>query len=305
MATLLGPTASGKTDLAIELAKHLNIALISVDSAMVYRGLDIGTAKPDLETRYDFPHALVDIREPEEDYSVRSFCDEADQAVRAAWRMGKIPLLVGGSMMYFRAFREGLADLPSADADIRASIHAKAEAEGVEGVYQELKRLDPKTAAQLDPVNLRRIERALEVFRLTGKSLVDLWQEKSVDGAEDRLGCQLVEFVVPEFPRAELHTRIEQRLQAMFDRGFVGEVSRLMERPQLSSTHLSMRTVGYREVWQHLADGHQGVTHELFEKVLISTRRLARKQHTWLRQWQDEHLIPATSVDCVIEVLSP
>ena len=168
VATLIGPTASGKTDLALEVAQHLNVALISVDSAMVYRELNIGTAKPDAATQQAYPHALVDIRDPEDAFSVQAFCELADQAVRDAFDAGKVPLLVGGSMMYFRAFREGLASLPGADPQTRREIRELAEHEGLEAVHAELARVDPDSARRITPNNLRRMERALEVFRSNG-----------------------------------------------------------------------------------------------------------------------------------------
>ena len=305
VGTLIGPTASGKTELAIELAKRVDVSLISVDSAMVYRGLDIGTAKPDQLTLTEHPHALIDVRDPEEGFSVMDFCEEADQAIHEAWEANQIPFLIGGSMMYFRAFREGLADLPSADESIRASIRKQAETEGVESVYQELLQLDPKTAQQIDPLNLRRIERSLEVFRLTGCSLVDLWQERAVKPATDRLQCELVEFIVPEIDRPELHRRIEERLRHMFESGFIKEVQALQRRENLTSSSLSMRSVGYREVWQHLENDSKGeVTQDLFQKILASTRQLARKQLTWIRQWSNLNLQPATTVSAMIEVLN-
>ena len=300
----MGPTASGKTALALALARHRDVALISVDSAMVYRGMDIGTAKPDSATLQAFPHALIDIREPEETFSVREFCALADEAVRTALGDGKMPLLVGGSMMYFRAFREGLADLPSADPAIRQEVQALAAAEGTEAVYAELRRLDPVAAERIDPRNVKRMERAIEVFRITGKSIDVLWREKAVKPATERLDAELVEFVMPPMPRATLHARIEQRLWEMFEAGFVEEVRKLRSRPDIRRDSLSMRTVGYREVWAHLDDHPEEIDETtMFDSVLFATRQLARKQLTWLRQWSRLNLIHATSIELMIDFL--
>ena len=304
IATLIGPTASGKTEIALALARRVDVALISVDSAMVYRHLDIGTAKPDKMTLETFPHALVDIKDPEESFSVQEFCESADDAVEQALQNDKLPVLVGGSMMYFRAFRDGLADLPSADPDIRADIRAFAEAEGLDAVHVELTRIDPDSASRISPRNLRRMERAIEVYRLTGKPIGELWKEQAVAAASTRLDGELVEFVMPNIPRRVLHERIESRLRGMFADGLIDEVRALRRRPKLSRDSLSMRTVGYREIWAHL-DEHDDRVNEsqLFERVLVTTRRLARKQLTWLRQWSKLNFIEASSIELMIESL--
>lgn len=304
IATLIGPTASGKTEFALALARRVEVALISVDSAMVYRELDIGTAKPSIETRQSFPHALVDIRDPEDSFSVQEFCALADEAVKEALADGKLPLLVGGSMMYFRAFRDGLANLPSADPKVRSEIRELAEQDGLDAVHAELARIDPESALRISPRNLRRMERAIEVFRLTGKPMGELWKERAVAPAAERLDGELVEFLMPDIPRQVLHDRIESRLRGMFADGLVDEVQALRCRPKLSRDSLSMRTVGYREIWAHL-DEHADCVDEtqVFEKVLFATRRLARKQLTWLRQWAKLNLIEASSVELIIEVL--
>lgn len=300
----MGPTATGKTDLALALAKHLDVALISVDSAMVYRGMDVGTAKPTKTIRDEIPHALIDVREPEESFSVQEFCALADQAVHQAFERRRLPILVGGSMMYFRAFREGLADLPGADARIRADIRALAEAEGVFAVFEELKRIDYESAMRISPSNLKRMERAIEVYRLTGKTIGALWKEKATPPAPMRLDCELMEFVVPEPPRPELHERIAQRLQGMFNAGFMEEMQTLRKRPGLTRNHLSMRTVGYREAWAHLDEADdQSDTAPLRERILVATRQLARKQLTWLRKWSSLRLNEAASVEVMIDSL--
>ena len=269
---------------------------------MVYRGLDIGTAKPSLETRARYPHALIDVRDPEDSFSVQEFCALADEAVRKALADDKIPLLVGGSMMYFRAFRDGLANLPSANPRIRAEIREFAKAEGLEAVHAELVRIDPDSALRISPRNLKRMERAIEVYRITGKPIGELWKEHAVAPAAERLDCELLEFVMPEIPRQVLHDRIESRLRSMFKDGLVDEVRALRQRPNLSRESLSMRTVGYREIWSHL-DEYQEHLNEtaMFEKVLFATRRLARKQLTWLRQWAKLNLIEASTTELMID----
>lgn len=271
---------------------------------MVYRGLDIGTAKPSIETRQAFPHALIDIRDPEDSFSVQEFCALADDAVRTSLAAGKLPLLVGGSMMYFRAFREGLANLPSANSRIRAEIRKLAEHEGLEAVHAELRRIDPDSALRISPRNLKRMERAIEVYRLTGKPIGELWKDQAVPPASERLDCELVEFVMPDMPRQVLHDRIESRLRSMFVEGLVEEVRSLRQRPNLYRESLSMRTVGYREIWAHLDEQAEHVDEgQIFEKVLAATRRLARKQLTWLRQWSTLKLIEATSTQLMIDRL--
>ena len=304
IATLIGPTASGKTEFALALARRLDVSLISVDSAMVYRELDIGTAKPSVEMRQSFPHALVDIRDPEDSFSVQEFCALADEAVNEAFEAGKLPLLVGGSMMYFRAFRDGLANLPSANPRIREEIRELAEHDGLDGVHAELARIDPDSALRISPSNLRRMERAIEVYRLTGKPIGELWKEHAVAPASERLDGELVEFLMPDIPRPVLHERIESRLRGMFADGLVDEVRALRRRPKLGRDSLSMRTVGYREIWKHLDEHADSVDEtQVFERVLFATRRLARKQLTWLRQWAKLNLIEASSLELIIEVL--
>lgn len=302
--TLLGPTASGKTELALQLAERMDVSLISVDSAMVYRGLDIGTAKPDKHTLNAYPHALIDVRDPEQSFSVQTFCEEADAAVAEALSVNRLPVLVGGSMMYFRAFREGLAQLPSADQDVRREIRQFAEQSGLEAVHKELKQVDPESAKVINPNNLKRMERALEIYRLTGIPMTTLWRERAVPKASTRLDCELIECVMPDVPRLELHERIEHRLRTMFAAGFINEVQTLRNRPKLTAQSLSMRSVGYREVWSYLENGGEDEPSDaLFHKVLVATRRLARKQLTWLRQWQFLNFTQVSSVAVMISRL--
>ena len=271
---------------------------------MVYRGLDIGTAKPGKSLLEQFPHALIDIREPEESFSVQAFCGEADAAVHSALADDRLPVLVGGSMMYFRAFREGLAELPTADEAIRKEIRALADKKGLDAVHNELRRVDPVGAREIDPRNLKRIERALEVYRLTGKPISELWKERAVPDATKRLNCELIEFSMPAMPRSDLHEKIESRLREMFNSGFIDEVRALRTRPNLTRDSLSMRTVGYREIWTHLDERDGEVEEEaLFQSVLVATRRLARRQLTWLRGWKHVDFTIADSVEVMIERL--
>lgn len=275
---LMGPTASGKTDVAIQLCKRFPFDVISVDSAMVYRGMNIGTAKPDAATLQRCPHRLTDIRDPEESYSAGDFVRDAAAEVESILAAGRIPLLVGGTMLYFRALTEGIARLPSADPDIRAEIDAEAERTGWPGMHSQLLAVDPQAAARIEPNDRQRIQRALEVLRATGRTLSD-WQKSSGNGGmRDIRYCRLA--LLPA-SRKVLHERIERRLNIIFDSGLVEEVKVLYERPELTPDHPSMRSVGYRQVWEFL-DGR--VTLQVArDKALYATRQLAKRQITWLR----------------------
>ena len=298
----MGPTASGKTELALQLADELDLAIVSVDSAMVYRGLDIGTAKPSAATLAKYPHALIDVRDPAESFSVQNFCTMADASVAQAFADGKTPLLVGGSMMYFRAFRNGLADLPDADPAIRAELRDLAARKGVEAVHAELAQLDPDAAREINPHNLKRMERAIELIRLSGKPLSELWRLRATPPADARHDCEVIEFSMAEIERKVLHRRIEMRLQGMFEAGFVDEVRGLQKRPGVSSASLSMRTIGYREIWALLEKGEAEAA--MFERVLAATRQLARKQLTWLRRWPSKQLNEEGSIELMIDAVN-
>ena len=284
---LMGPTAAGKTEAAIRIAEMLErrgVDLVSVDSAMVFRGMDIGTAKPEPDTLRRFPHALIDVRDPTETFSVADFLDAADPVVAGSLAVGRIPLLVGGTMLYFRAFKQGLAPMPPADPAVRADIMARAADLGWPALHGELAARDPVAATGMDPTNGRRIERALEVLTLTGRSITDFWDEAS-PGASERLGCELVEICLVPEARVTLHQRIASRLDAMLAAGFVDEVQALRRVPGLTASAQSMRAVGYRQVWQHL--GGEFEREELAERIAAATRQLARRQLTWLRGWED------------------
>ncbi len=279
---LAGPTATGKTDFAVRLREQLPLEIISVDSALVYRGMDIGTAKPDAETLNRAPHRLIDIRDPEENYSAGDFVRDAVVEMNDIRASGRIPLLVGGTMMYFRSLTEGIAELPEADPDVRASLDADAAAVGWPAMHQKLGQIDPAAAARINPNDSQRIQRALEVFEISGRPLSD-WQASGKRSEPDHSYLRIA--LVPG-SRSVLHERINARLQSMFEQGFVEEVEALRQRPGLSGQSSSMRAVGYRQIWSHLDGEYDRASAQ--EKALAATRQLAKRQLTWLRS--DEQL---------------
>ena len=250
---LMGPTASGKTDVAISLCKRFPFDIVSVDSALVYRGMDIGTAKPDAETLQHAPHRLIDIRDPEERYSAGDFVRDARREIDSIQAAGRVPLLVGGTMMYFRALIGGIAELPSADAEIRASIDADAEKAGWPAIHARLQKIDPAAAERIKPNDRQRIQRALEVFLVSGTPLSE-WQSRAKTTHDQDL-C-FVKIALQPATRQVLHERIEKRLNLMLNNNFLDEVKVLRERPGLTADHPSMRSVGYRQLWAHL-DGRE------------------------------------------------
>lgn len=273
----MGPTASGKTALAVELVQCLPFEIISVDSALVYRGLDIGTAKPDKATRQLAPHRLIDIIDPTDSYSAGRFRMDALREIAAIQAQGKIPLLVGGTMLYFRALEQGLAKLPSADPDIRAQLAAQLAVKGSEGLHARLAQVDAVAAARIHRHDTQRIQRALEVYALTGKPLTELCAISD----DEILPFRLMKLVVAPMNRQWLHQQIARRFQSMLEQGFIGEVECLRARGDLTLEHASMRTVGYRQVWQYL-DGNLDYA-AMVERGIIATRQLAKRQLTWLR----------------------
>ena len=284
---LIGPTASGKTKLAIELAEHFNFALISVDSAMVYRGMNIGTAKPPPDLLQKYPHAMVDIVDPEVSFTVSEFIEQADQAVRASFAENKIPLLVGGTMMYFKAFREGISPLPPRDPEFRTQLRERANRSGVPSLYEELQAIDPRACTKIHPNNYPRIERALEVFSLIGTPMTKFLEENAGAPATKRFGCEFYEFALVHQSREELHEQVKIRLESMLATGFVEEVLKLRQRPGLTANASAMRTVGYRQLWEHCEEHPEGsVSETTKERILAANRGLIRRQMTWLRNWE-------------------
>jgi tRNA dimethylallyltransferase len=289
----MGPTASGKTGVALELARRFPVEIVSVDSAQVYRHMDIGTAKPDLATRLRFPHHLVDIIEPNERYSAARFREDALARMRDICAQGRTPLLVGGTMLYFKALREGLSDLPEADADARLVIDGMAAQAGWPALHRELQRIDPPTAARLDPNDSQRIQRAMEVFYLTGRAMSELMAER---GPAD-LPYRLVPMALVPGDRSVLHERIAVRFDEMLELGLINEVRKLREEYVLKPDLPSMRCVGYRQVWQYL-EGETTLS-GLRDKGIAATRQLAKRQLTWLRS------MPETiTFDCLADDLA-
>ena len=275
---LAGPTASGKTDLAVALVEALPLEIISVDSALVYRGMDIGAAKPDAATLARAPHRLIDICEPHETYSAARFCADARRHIEQIHAAGKAPLLVGGTMLYFRALLDGLSELPSASPEIRRRLEAEAQEHGWAHLHDRLRRVDPEAAARIHPNDPQRLQRALEVWELTGAPISVLQKARS-GGIRSRYRTAGVA-LFPE-DRAALHRRIALRFDRMLAAGFVDEVRALRDSGRLDSSYPSMKSVGYRQVWQYLEG--QIDYREMRERGIIATRQLAKRQLTWLR----------------------
>jgi tRNA dimethylallyltransferase len=278
---LMGPTASGKTDLAIELHHRFPVDIISVDSALVYRGMDIGTAKPDAATLRQAPHALIDIRDPSESYSAAEFREDALAEMRRSSERGRVPLLTGGTMLYFRALSRGLAALPSADPEVRAGLEAEASEHGWQALHERLAARDPAAAQRIHPNDPQRIQRALEVIELTGRRISELQREQQ----DQRLGYRVLRLVACPQPRARLHARIEQRFHQMLEQGFLDEVESLRARGDLHRDLPSMRCVGYRQAWAYFEGEIDRA--EMVRRALVATRQLAKRQITWLRQETD------------------
>lgn len=287
---LMGPTASGKTAVAVQLAATLPCEIISVDSAMVYKDMDIGTAKPDAETLKRAPHHLINLIEPHESYSAARFRDDALTLMREITERGNIPLLVGGTMLYFKALVEGLNDLPEADSAIRLIIETMADEDGWPAVHEKLRQVDPVTATRLDPNDSQRIQRALEIYYLSGKSMTDLLKKpKYVYFPYTPIRIALL-----PTDRAVLHERIAQRFNAMLDAGLVDELRRLREDYALEPDTPAMRCVGYRQAWEHVIGKIS--LEELREQGVAATRQLAKRQLTWLRATED-----LTEFDCLAD----
>lgn len=299
---LMGPTASGKTDLAIQLRQKLPVEVISVDSALIYRGMDIGTAKPSKAELALAPHRLIDICDPAESYSAANFRTDALREMQEISAQGKIPLLVGGTMLYYKALLEGLSPLPSADEKVRSEIEAKAALIGWGGLHQELSKIDPISAQRINPNDSQRINRALEVFYLTGKTLTELTAQKG-----EALPYDILQFAIAPKQREVLHHRIEQRFHNMIELGFQQEVEKLYRRPDLNENLPSIRCVGYRQMWEYLRGDYDH--DEMVFRGICATRQLAKRQITWLRGWTSpiqwlDSLQPAQALEKVLTSVS-
>jgi len=299
---LMGPTASGKTDLAIQLRQQLPVEVISVDSALIYRGMDIGTAKPSKAELALAPHRLIDICDPAESYSAANFRTDALREMQEISAQGKIPLLVGGTMLYYKALLEGLSPLPSADEKVRSEIEAKAALIGWGGLHQELSKIDPISAQRINPNDSQRINRALEVFYLTGKTLTELTAQKG-----EALPYNILQFAIAPEQREVLHRRIEQRFHKMIELGFQQEVEKLYRRPDLNENLPSIRCVGYRQMWEYLRGDYDH--DEMVFRGICATRQLAKRQITWLRGWTSpiqwlDSLQPAQALEKVLASVS-
>ncbi|WP_355660257.1 tRNA (adenosine(37)-N6)-dimethylallyltransferase MiaA [Halomonas salifodinae] len=294
---LMGPTAAGKTDLAIALHERLDCELISVDSALIYRGMDIGTAKPSAAELARAPHRLVDIRDPAEAYSAAEFREDALAAMHEITAAGRVPLLVGGTMMYYKRLLEGVAEMPAADPALRAELEAEAERRGLVALHEELTRVDPQLAAELHPHNRQRLLRALEVYRLSGRPLSALWAEQR----RETLPWRTLSIGVAPAERAVLHERIGRRFEAMLAEGFLDEVAALQARGDLHLDLPSMRCVGYRQAWEYLEGRYDRDT--LIARGTAATRQLAKRQLTWLRGWPELHWVDSQQADALARVL--
>ena len=294
---LLGPTASGKTALALEVALRFPVEIISVDSAQVYRDMDLGTAKPSPAERAAVPHHLIDVIDPTESYSAARFRSDAACLMREIAGRGRVPLLAGGTMLYFKALREGLSNLPQADAAVRAAIEAQAKAQGWPALHAELARVDALTAARLKPTDAQRIQRALEVFRISGKPLSALQGARVPAPAQYRF----VPLALVPAERAALHRRIELRFDAMLAAGLVEELAALRRKYALAPDLPSMRCVGYRQAWEHVEGAYDRAT--LRERGIYATRQLAKRQLTWLRAMPEPKVFDCCAPGLAAQVL--
>lgn len=281
---LMGPTASGKTGLAVELVKRYPCEIISVDSALIYKGMDIGSAKPDAEMQKVAPHRLIDLIDPAESYSAAQFRKDALQAMAEITAAGKVPLLVGGTMMYFKFLRDGAAQLPISQPEVRERITQQAQELGWPAMHQKLAMIDPQSAARLEPNDSQRVGRALEVYEISGKTLTQHWAEQA-QGEPQELPYQVVNLAVAPKERSVLHQRIELRFRQMLEQGFLDELDKLYRRADLHIDLPSIRCVGYRQGWEYLQGKYS--YEEMVERGIIATRQLAKRQLTWLRSWPD------------------
>ncbi len=293
---ILGPTASGKTQLALNLAEHAAIEIISVDSAMVYRGLDIGTAKPELSLLKKIPHHLIDICDPSEVYSAGRFCEEVVVLIQAIQARQKIPILVGGTMLYFRALQAGLSDLPHADPLIRQKIEEEANELGWAILHARLQKIDPIAAERIKPNDAQRIQRALELYEQTGKSITTLHAQRNKQHSHSFSNVILMP---PD--RAKLHQKIAERFDQMLEQGLIAEVERLYQRSDLHPDLPALRAVGYRQIWRYLSGEINSV--KMREQAIAATRQLAKRQLTWLRQWDAKEYYSPEDTELLRKIL--
>ena len=294
---LMGPTASGKTALALDIARRFPVEIISVDSAQVYRDMNLGTAKPSAAERAAAPHHLIDVIDPDQSYSAAQFLADATRLMREIAGRGRVPLLAGGTMLYFKALREGLSKLPQADLAIRAAIEAEAREKGWPALHAELARIDATTAARLKPGDAQRIQRALEVFRISGKPLSALQGARVITRAQ----CRFVSLALVPAERAPLHRRIAARFDAMLAAGLVEELAALRRKYALDPSLPAMRCVGYRQTWEHLEGAYDAAT--LRDRGIYATRQLAKRQLTWLRATPEPKVFDCFAPDLGGQVL--
>ncbi|WP_038176115.1 MULTISPECIES: tRNA (adenosine(37)-N6)-dimethylallyltransferase MiaA [Vibrio] len=294
---LMGPTASGKTDLAIRLRQQYPVEIISVDSALIYKDMDIGTAKPDAHEQAQAPHRLIDILDPSESYSAADFRRDALHEMNQIVAEGKIPLLVGGTMLYYKALLEGLSPLPAANPEIRQQIEQQALTIGWDQLHDQLKQIDPVSAERIHPNDPQRLSRALEVYRISGKTLTELTQTKG-----ESLPFRVKQFAIAPKERAELHRRIELRYEKMIEAGFEDEMRTLYARGDLHPDLPSIRCVGYRQMWDYL-EGKCTLDDAVF-KGICATRQLAKRQITWLRSWDNLTWLDSENIEQALETVS-
>ncbi len=301
---LAGPTASGKTAAALAIARRWPVEIISVDSALVYRGMDIGTAKPTREELAEVPHHLIDIRDPLNAYSAAEFVADASRLIADIHARGKLPLLVGGTMLYFKALFDGLDDMPPADPAVRAALALEAAAKGWPALHAELAQVDPLTADRLAPNDSQRVSRALEVFRVSGQPLSFFHQRDAIKNIAHRARIirEITLISLEPTERAWLHARIAQRFDAMLDAGFLDEVRALRARGDLNADLPAMRCVGYRQAWEAL-EGHSPMR-EWRDKGVFATRQLAKRQITWLRSMPQREVVACDAADALEQVLA-
>ncbi len=294
---LMGPTASGKTALAMDLYDHLPCEIVSVDSALIYRDMNIGTAKPDAEMLARYPHRLIDLRDPAQAYSAAEFRADALAEIARIHQAGKIPLLTGGTMLYFHALLNGLATLPEANPEVRQRIEAEAAENGWSAIHARLAEVDPQSAERLNPNDSQRLQRALEVYEITGRSMTEHWAEQQAQ----RLASPVVSLSVMPPERSVLHERIAQRFQVMLEQGFEEEVRALWERGDLDLSMPSVRCVGYRQMWEYFSGQWDYETMQF--KGVVATRQLAKRQITWLRSWENLNWLDTNDRDITSKAL--